>query len=47
MPTLERDEEAVKKGKGQKIQTQNKLITRLQVLLAQTRAAKNSDKLKV
>ena len=45
MPLLEGDEE-VKEGKGLKILTPNKLLTRLSVLLAQIRAGINSYKLK-
>ena len=45
MPPLEGDEE-VKEGKGLKIFTGNKLLTRLPILLAQIKAGKNSNKLK-
>ena len=45
MPPLEGDEE-VKEGKGLKILTPNKLLTRLPVLLAQIKARNNSYKLK-
>ena len=45
IPLLEGDEE-VKEGKGLKILTPNKLLTRLSVLLAQIRAGINSYKLK-
>ena len=34
MPPLERDEEKLKEGKGLKILTPNKLLTRLPILLA-------------
>ena len=44
MPALERDE--VKEGKGLKILTPNKLLTRLSILLAQIKAGNNSNKLK-
>ena len=46
MPTLEGDEEVVKEGKGVKIVTPNKLITRLPILLAQIKAGNNSHRLK-
>ena len=39
---LEVDEEEVKKGTGSKIVTPNKLLTRLPILLAQTKAKNNS-----
>ena len=45
MQPLEGDEE-VKEGKGLRILTQNKLLTRLPILLAQIKAGDNSDKLK-
>ena len=45
MPSLEGDEE-VKEGKGLKILTPNKLLTRLPILLAQIKAGNNSYKLK-
>ena len=45
MPPLEGDEE-VKEGKGLKILTPNKLLTRLPILLAQIKAGNNSYKLK-
>ena len=45
MPALESDEE-VKEGKGLKILTPNKLLTRLPILLAQRKAGNNSYKLK-
>ena len=45
MPPLEVDEE-VKEGKGLKILTPNKLLTRLPILLAQIKAGNNSYKLK-
>ena len=35
MPPLERDEEEAKEGKGLKIWTPNKLLTRLPAILAQ------------
>ena len=46
IPLLEGDEEEVKKGKGLKIVTPNKLLTRLPILLAQIKAGNNSYKLK-
>ena len=46
MPPLEGDEEEVKEGKRLKILTPNKLLTRLLILLAQTKAGSNSHKLK-
>ena len=46
MPPLESDEQEVKGGKGFKILTPNKLLTRLPVLLAQINAGNNSHKLK-
>ena len=46
MPHLEGDEKEVKKGKGLKILTPNKLLTRLPILLAQIKAGNNSCKLK-
>ena len=45
MPLLEGTEE-VKEGKGLKILTLDKLLTRLLILLAQIKAGKNSCKLK-
>ena len=45
MPLLEGTEE-VKEGKGLKILTPDKLLTRLLILLAQIKAGKNSYKLK-
>ena len=45
MPALEDDEE-VKEGKGLKFFTPNKLLTRLPILLAQTKAGNNSYRLK-
>ena len=45
MPPLEDDGE-VKEGKGLKILTANKLLTRLPVLLAQIKAGNNSFKIK-
>ena len=46
MPTLEGNEEEVKEGKGLKIIVQNKLLTRIPILLAQIKAGNNSSKLK-
>ena len=46
MPPLEGDKEEVKEGKGLKILTPNKLLTRLAILLAQIKAENNSCKLK-
>ena len=46
MPPLEDDDEEVKDGKRIKIFTPNKLLTRVPVLLAQTKAWNNSYKLK-
>ena len=45
LPLLESDEE-VKEGKGLKVLTQSKLLTRFPVLLAQRILGKNSYKLK-
>ena len=45
MPQLDDDEE-VKEGKGLKILTPNKLLTRLPILLTQIKAGNNSYKLK-
>ena len=45
MPPLEGDEE-VNGGKGLKILTPDKLLTRLRILLAQIKAGNNSNKLK-
>ena len=45
MPPLEGDENI--DGKGIKILTSNKLLTRLSVLLAQIKAVNNSFKLKI
>ena len=45
IPVLECDEK-VKEGKGLKMLTQNKLLTRLPILLAQTKAGNYLDKLK-
>ena len=45
MPPVDSDSE-VKEGKGLTILTQNKLLTRLQILLAQIKAGNNSYKLK-
>ena len=44
-PPIEGNEE-IKEGKGLKILTPNKLLTRLPILLAQTNAGNNSYKLK-
>ena len=44
MPPLEVDEE-VKEGKGLKVLTRNKLLTRLLILLAQIKTGNNSYKL--
>ena len=46
MQPLEGDEKEVKEGKGLKILTPNKLLTRLPTLPAQIKAGNNSDKLK-
>ena len=46
MLPLEGDEEEVKEGKGLKILTLTKLLTRLSILLAQIKAKNNSHKLK-
>ena len=46
MPSPEGDEEKVKEGNGLKILTPNKLLTRLTILLAQTKTLNNSNKLK-
>ena len=45
-PPLDDDEEEVKEGKGLKILTPNKLLTRLPIWLAQLKAENNSYKLK-
>ena len=45
IPPLEVDEK-VKGGKGFKMLTPNKLLTRLSILLAETKAGNNSYKLK-
>ena len=45
-PPLEGDDEKVKAGKGLKILTPNKLLTRLAILLAQIKAGNISNKLK-
>ena len=42
MPPLEGDEEQVKEGKGLKILSPNKLLTRLPITLTQTKAGNNS-----
>ena len=44
--SLEGDVEKVKEGKGSKILTPNKLLTRLPVLLAQMKSGNNSYKLR-
>ena len=41
MPSLEIDEKEVKKGKGLKILTPSKLLSRLPILLAQIKARNN------
>ena len=41
MALLERNEEKVKEGKGLKILTPNKLLTRFTILLAQIKAGNN------
>ena len=46
MPPSEGDEEKVKEGKGLKILTPNKLLTKLPILLAQIKAGNNSNKLR-
>ena len=46
MLPLESDEEEVKEGKGLKVLTSNKLLTRLPMLLAQVKAGNNSYKSK-
>ena len=46
MPPLESDKEEVREGKGLKTLIQNKLLTRLLILLAQIKAENNSYKLK-
>ena len=46
MPQLADDEEEVKEGKGLKILTPNKLLTRLPLLVAQTKGGNNSCKLR-
>ena len=46
MPPLKGDEEEIKEGKGLKILTPNKLLTRLPILLTQMKAGNNSYKLK-
>ena len=46
MPPLESDEEEVRREKGIKNLTPNKLLTRLPILLAQIKAGNNSHKLK-
>ena len=44
MPPLKGDEEEVKEGKGLKILTPDKLLTKLPTLLAQIKAGNNSNK---
>ena len=46
MPTLKGEEEEIKEGKGLKILTQNKLLTRIPILLIQIKAGNNSCKVK-
>ena len=46
LPPLEGDKEEVKEGKGLKILTPNKLLTRLPILLAQIKAGNNLNTLK-
>ena len=46
MPQLKVDEEEVREGKGLKILTPNKLLTRIPVLLGQIKTGNNSYKLK-
>ena len=46
MPILEGGGEEVKEGKGLKLVTPNKLLTRLPILLAQIKVRNNSCKLK-
>ena len=46
MPPLEGDDEEAKEGKGLKVLTPNKLLSRLPILLAQTKAGNKSFKLK-
>ena len=46
MPSLESDEEELKEGKGLKVLTPKKLLTRLPILLARIKAGHNSYKLK-
>ena len=46
MPLLEDDKEQEKEGKGIKILTQNKLLTRLPALLLQIKVENNSHKVK-
>ena len=46
MPPQEGDPEEIKEGKGLKISTPNKLLTRLPILLAKIKAGNNSYKLK-
>ena len=46
MPPLEGEEEEVKEGKGLRIVTPNKLLTKRSILLAVIKTGKNSCKLK-
>ena len=46
MQPLEGNEEKVKEGRGSKILTPDKLLTRFPILLAQIKAENNSNKLK-
>ena len=46
IPPLEDDKEEVREGKGLKILTPNKLLTRLPILLLQIKAGSNSYELK-
>ena len=46
IPSLEGDEEELKKGKELKVLTPNELLTRLPILFAQIKARNNSGKLK-
>ena len=47
MPSQEGDKEEVKERKGLKFLSQNKLLTKLPVLLVQIKAGNNSYKLKI
>ena len=46
IPPLEGDEGEVKEGKGLKVLTPSKLLTRLPILVAQIKAGNNPNKLK-